>query len=170
MIELFHIILKKVHQKGPLRKIKWIKKIVQQILNIHGQLPLFMSYYWNWWKYVPGRFLLHENNSMAKDKPVINSPSFEGKKRILRFHAWDCNRLPQGLLELQVYWSTSSTQNIHIPDCCYIFNSYKWQRNNFSLQYHSNFTQTIDENKENISEGLSVIQYHILRSNITRIV
>lgn len=129
-----------------------------------------MSYYWNWWKYVPGRFLLHENNSMAKDKPVIDSPSFQGKKRILRFHAWDCNRLPQGLLELQVYWSTSSTQNIHIPDCCYIFNSYKWQRNNFSLQYHSNFTQTIDENKENISEGLSVIQYHILRSNITRIV
>lgn len=43
-------------------------------------------------------------------------------------------------------------------------------RNNFSRQYHSNFTQTIDENKENISEGLSVIQYHILRSNITRIV
>ena len=129
-----------------------------------------MSYYWNWWKYVPGRFLLHENNSMAKDKPVINSPSFERKKRIFRFHARDCNWLPQGLLELQVYWSTSSTQNIHIPDCCYIFNSYEWQRNNFSLQYHSNFKQTIDENKENISEGLSVIQYHILRSNITRIV
>ena len=96
-----------------------------------------MRSYWNWWKYVPGRFLLHENDSMAGDKTVINSPSFERKKRILRFHAWDCNRLPQGLLELQVYWSTSSTQNIHIPDCCYIFNCYKWQRNNFSLQYQT---------------------------------
>ena len=42
MIELFHIILKKVHQKGPLRKIKWITTLYhcQQILNIHGQLPL----------------------------------------------------------------------------------------------------------------------------------
>ena len=53
----------------------------------------------------------------------------------------------------------------------YPFNSHKWPRQNFSLQYQYNIKQTSDENKENYQWGdYKLIQYQIPQTNITRIV
>ena len=51
------------------------------------------------------------------------------------------------------------------------FNSHKWPRQNFSLQYQYNIKQTSDENKEKYQLGdYKLIQYQILQTNITRTV
>lgn len=136
-IELFNRILKKkAHQhdrtfpynfekgssKGSLKKNKMNYKIVQ--LSTDSQYSWSVAL--NSWVIIEiGESMCLEGSFCMKriQWPRINLSLtvqvLNEKKRILRFHAWDCNRLPQGLLELQVYWSTSSTQNIHIPDCCY---------------------------------------------------
>ena len=51
------------------------------------------------------------------------------------------------------------------------FNSHKWPRQNFFLQYQYNIKQTSDENIEKYQLGdYKLIQYQILQTDMTRTV